>query len=303
MLSLLAQAVSEPIYWEDLGLTPGIDFGFEIFGAPIILRWYSLAYIFGIIVAYFHLLRMVKAPGAPMNRQHTEDLLFYCTLGVLLGGRLGYALFYKPELFLDFSHGGWMPWGLPRLWDGGMAFHGGVIGVLLALFWVARRNNLNWLRVADYIAVNVPFGMFFGRLANFVNGELYGRQSDVSWAMVFPTDPTGLARHPSQLYQAGLEGLAMMAIMLSLFWFTRARWKPGLLVGVFTIGIASARFINEFFRQPDAHLTEFAASTGLSMGQWLSIPMILVGVGVVIYAMQGKSAGTGPAGSAAKGDS
>ncbi|MEL7729722.1 prolipoprotein diacylglyceryl transferase [Citromicrobium bathyomarinum] len=288
MLSLLAQAASEPIYWSDLGLTPGIDLGF------FTLRWYSLAYIFGIILAYWHLLRMIKAPGAPMNRQHVEDLLFYCTLGVLLGGRLGYALFYKPELFVDFSHEGWMPWGLPRLWDGGMSFHGGVIGVVLALLWVSYRSNLNWLRVADYIAVNVPFGMFFGRLANFVNGELWGRPADVPWAMVFP-NAGDIARHPSQLYQAGLEGLAMMIIMLSLFWLTKARWKPGVLVGVFTIGIASARFINEFFRQPDAQLTEFAARTGLSMGQWLSIPMILVGIAVVVYALQNKADRAGSA--------
>ena len=288
MLSLLAQAASEPIYWSDLGLTPGIDLGF------FTLRWYSLAYIFGIILAYWHLLRMIKAPGAPMNRQHVEDLLFYCTLGVLLGGRLGYALFYKPELFVDFSHEGWMPWGLPRLWDGGMSFHGGVIGVVIALLWVSHRNNLNWLRVADYISVCVPFGMLFGRLANFVNGELWGRPADVPWAMVFP-NAGDIARHPSQLYQAGLEGLAMMIIMLSLFWLTKARWKPGVLVGVFTIGIASARFINEFFRQPDAQLTEFAARTGLSMGQWLSIPMILVGIAVVVYALQNKADRAGSA--------
>ena len=226
-----------------------------------------------------------------MTQPHVDDLLFYGTLGVIFGGRLGYALFYKPELFVDFSHDGWMPWGLLRLWDGGMAFHGGVIGVVLALLWVSMRNNLNWLRVADYVAVNVPFGMFFGRLANFVNGELYGRATDVSWAMVFPSDPDRIARHPSQLYQAGLEGVAMIIIMLSLFWLTKARWKPGLLVGVFTIGIATARFINEFFRQPDAHLTEFAASTGLSMGQWLSIPMILVGLGVVAFSLTNKSGG------------
>ncbi|WP_370178028.1 prolipoprotein diacylglyceryl transferase [Alteriqipengyuania sp.] len=282
MLSLLADAANQPIYWEDLGLTPGIELGF------FTLRWYSLAYIFGIILAYLHMMRMIKAPGAPMASRHVDDLLFYCTLGVIFGGRLGYALFYKPELFFDFSHEGWMPWGLLRLWDGGMAFHGGVIGVVLALFWVSYRNNLNWLRVADYIAVNVPFGMLFGRLANFVNGELWGRPADVPWAMVFPNGGD-IARHPSQLYQAGLEGLAMAAIMLSLFWLTKARWKPGLLVGVFTAGIATARFINEFFRQPDAHLTEFAASTGLSMGQWLSLPMILVGIAVVAYAMTGKS--------------
>lgn len=277
MLSLLAETGSQPIYWSELGLKPGIDLGF------FTLRYYSLAYIGGIILAYWHLGKMIKAPGAPMVQTHADDLFFYCTLGVIFGGRIGYILFYKPELIgtLDMF----------AVWKGGMSFHGGVIGVVLAILFVARKGKLNWLRVCDYIAVNVPFGMFLGRLANFINGELYGRATDVSWAMIFPTDPDQVARHPSQLYQAGLEGLLMMVIMLLLFWKTKARWRPGVLVGVFTIGIAGARFINEFFREPDAHLQQFAAQTGLSMGQWLSIPMFLVGLGVVIFALTRKPVG------------
>ncbi|WP_432201382.1 prolipoprotein diacylglyceryl transferase [Erythrobacter sp. W53] len=280
MLSLLAATgAAEPIQWANLGLTPGIDLGF------FTLRWYSLAYLGGIVLAFWHLSKMLKSHGAPMAQRHSDDLFFYCTLGIILGGRFGYALFYKPELFTSLE--------LFKLWTGGMSFHGGVLGVLLAITWVTRRNNLNWLRVCDYIAVGVPFGMLFGRLANFVNGELYGRPADpadVPWAMVFPSDTLGLARHPSQLYQAGLEGLAMMVIMLALFWFTKARYRPGLLVGIFTIGIAAARFINEFFREPDAHLAHRVAETGLSQGQWLTIPMIGVGLIVVAYALMRKPA-------------
>ncbi|MCV0382941.1 MAG: prolipoprotein diacylglyceryl transferase [Erythrobacter sp.] len=298
MLSLLAATLAAaapasvqdaPIQWAQLGLTPGIDLGF------FTLRWYSLAYLAGILLGYWHLSKMVKAPGSPMAQRHADDLFFYCTLGIILGGRLGYALFYRPELFTDFSHGGPMPWALLRLWDGGMSFHGGVLGVLAAIAWVSRQGGLNWLRVCDYIAVNVPFGMLFGRLANFVNGELYGRPTDVVWAMVFPSDPLQLARHPSQLYQAALEGGLMIAILLPLFWYTRARYRPGLLVGVFTTGIAAARFVNEFFREPDAHLAYVVTETGLSRGQWLTIPMIALGLAVIAYSLTRRPATGGKA--------
>ena len=290
MLSLLAAttmaaAGQEPaLQWIDLGLTTGIDLGF------FQLRWYSLAYLAGIVLGYWHLTRMIRQPGAPMAQRHAEDLFFYCTLGIILGGRLGYAMFYNPQLFVSFEGDGFISWELLRLWDGGMSFHGGVLGVLAAIAWVCWRGDLKFLRVADYISVCVPFGMLFGRLANFVNGELWGRgPTDVPWAMEFcdlrhtaaECLSTGLDRHPSQLYQAGLEGLAMVLVMLFVFWRTRARYRPGLMVGVFTLGMGLARFINEFFRQPDAQLLEFAQETGLSMGQWLSLPMVLVGLIVV----------------------
>ncbi|MHA6316283.1 prolipoprotein diacylglyceryl transferase [Altererythrobacter sp. CAU 1778] len=287
MLSLLAAtAATDPILWSDLGLKEGIDLGF------FTLRFYSLAYIGGILLAYWHITRMIRQPGAPMAQRHAEDLFFYCTLGVILGGRLGYAAFYtggstgKPSLFTHFTPTETISWDLLRLWDGGMSFHGGVIGVLVAIAWITWRNKLSFLRVCDYIAVNVPFGMFLGRLANFVNGELWGRTTDVPWAMVFPSDPAGLARHPSQLYQAGLEGLALIVIMLLLFWKTRARYRPGLLVGVFTAGMGVARFVNEFFREPDSQLKQFTAETGLSMGQWLSLPMVLVGLGLIVWSLR-----------------
>ena len=295
MLSLLAASgAADPVYWSDLGLRPGIDLGF------FTLRFYSLAYLIGVIFAYWHVSVMIKQPGAPMAQRHADDLFFYCTLGVILGGRLGYALFYTggetgiPSAFTDFSGDGWIKWKLLRLWDGGMAFHGGLLGVAAAMAWVSWREKLNFIRVTDYVAVSVPMGMLLGRLANFVNGELWGRPTDVPWAMVFP-GADDLARHPSQLYQAGLEGLALLVIMMLLFWKTRARYRPGLLVGVFTLGMGIARFVNEFFRQPDAQLADFAARTGLSMGQWLSIPLILTGLIVVTFAALRKPLGTGTA--------
>ena len=284
LLSLLADA-SQAIRFEDLGLRRGIDLGF------FELRFYSLAYLAGIVLGYWHLTRMIKAPGSPMAQRHADDLFFYCTLGIIIGGRLGYAAFYTggdtgiPSMFTHFTPGQVPSWDLLRLWDGGMSFHGGVIGVLAAIAWVCWRGQISFLRTADYIAVNVPFGMMFGRLANFINGELWGRQTDVPWAMIFPTDPLGLPRHPSQLYEAVLEGAILIVIMLLLFWKTRARWRPGLLVGVFTAGIALGRFTVEFFREPDAQLAEFARQTGLSMGQWLTVPLIVLGIAIAVRAL------------------
>ncbi|HAN89409.1 MAG TPA: prolipoprotein diacylglyceryl transferase, partial [Erythrobacter sp.] len=211
-------------------------------------------------------------------------------LGVILGGRIGYAAFYKPELFASAD--------VFKLWEGGMSFHGGVIGVLVAISWVAWRGGLNWLRICDYIAVNVPLAYMLGRLANFVNGELYGRAvaSDFPLAMVFPTDPDQLPRHPSQLYQAGFEGLLLGLLLLALFWQTRARYRPGLLVAVFTIGMGLGRFLMEFFREPDTHLAYVVVETGLSRGQWLSLPMILIGVVVLVYALLRPATGSAGAG-------
>ena len=282
MLDILAATANQPIRWEELGLSPGIDLGF------FTLRYYSLAYLLGILLGYWHLSKMVKAPGAPMAQRHADDLFFYCTLGVILGGRLGYAAFYKPELFTGWTSSEFVAWDLLRLWDGGMSFHGGVLGVLVAIAFVSWRGELSFLRVCDYIAVNVGFGMLFGRLANFVNGELWGRPAgeDLPWAMTFPSDPLGLARHPSQLYEALLEGALLIAIMLPLFWRTRARFRPGLLVGVFTVLISAARFVVEFYREPDAHLAWVVEQTGFSRGQWLTIPLILAGIAVVIWALR-----------------
>jgi len=290
LLSAAAAAgTTTPIYWVDLGLTRGIELG------VFTLRWYSLAYLAGIVLGYWHLSRMIKAPGAPLAQRHVDDLFFYCTLGIILGGRLGYAAFYAPELWAQ-------PGELVKLWHGGMSFHGGLIGTVLAIAWVSWRAKLNFIRVTDYIAVVVPFGLLFGRLANFVNGELWGRVAgpDVPWAMVFPDANAGpLARHPSQLYEAGLEGLVLMVLLLLLFWKTRARWRTGLLVGVFTLGYGLSRFTVEYFREPDAQLQDFALRTGLSMGQWLTVPMIVLGLALMIRALVRPPAGTSAAPAAA----
>ena len=303
MLSLLAASggAADPIYWSDLGLSPYL---FEI--GSFQLRFYSLAYLIGVMFAYWHLSKMIKTPGAPMAQRHADDLFFYCTLGVILGGRLGYAAFYTggetgiPSAFTDFSGDGFISWKLLRLWDGGMAFHGGVMGVVAAIAWVSVRGKLSFLRVCDFIAVNVPMGMLLGRLANFNNGELWGRATDVPWGMIFPDGRAGdVVRHPSQLYQAGLEGLVLLIVLLFLFWKTKARYRPGMLVGIFTLGIGIARFVNEFFRQPDAQLKNLVTETGLSMGQWLSIPLILIGLIVTIYAVTRKPVGTSAASPAA----
>jgi phosphatidylglycerol:prolipoprotein diacylglycerol transferase len=279
---LVAAAASHaPIHWLDLGLTRGVDLGF------FTLRWYSLAYLVGILLAYWHVSKMIKQSGAPLAQRHADDLFFYCTLGVIIGGRLGYATFYAPQLWAN-------PIELGKLWEGGMSFHGGLIGTVVAIAWVCWSNGLNFLRVSDYIAVSVPFGLFFGRCANFVNGELWGRVAgpDVPWAMVFPGGGD-LPRHPSQLYEAGLEGLALMVILLTLFWTTRARWRTGLLVGIFAMGYGVSRFIVEYFREPDAQLEEFAVRTGLSMGQWLTVPMILLGLFFALRALLRPPLGSG----------
>jgi len=290
MLEFLATA-SNAINWADLGLVNGIDLGF------FTLKFYSLAYIFGLIIAYVHLRKMLAAPGAPIAKQHADDLFFYCMLGVIVGGRLGYVLFYRPDLIgtLDMF----------KTWEGGMSFHGGLIGVLLAIGYVSWRGDLSFIRVCDYIAVNVGAAMLLGRLANFINGELWGRpvESAVPWAMTFPG--AGPApRHPSQLYEALLEGLLVAVGLYALFWLTRARYRPGLLVGVFTAMISAGRFIVEDFREPDSHLAWVVTETGLSRGQWLTIPLILLGLGLIAWSLRQKpvdAAYSAPRGQAANG--
>lgn len=293
MLEILAAAASSPpggtIHWNDLGLISGIDLGF------FTLRFYSLAYILGLVLAYVHLRKMLAAPGAPMARRHADDLFFYCMMGVILGGRLGYVLFYRPELLGTVD--------MFKTWEGGMSFHGGLIGVVLAIAFVSWRGGLSFMRVCDYIAVNVGAAMLLGRLANFINGELWGRPAgpEVPWAMTFcdlghdgaQCLSSFTPRHPSQLYEAALEGLLVAVVLYSLFWLTRARYRPGLLVGVFTAMIAAGRFIVEYYREPDSHLAWVVEETGLSRGQWLTIPLILLGIGLVVWSLMRKPVDSG----------
>ena len=236
------------------------------------IRWYSLAYIGGIVIAWWYLLKMIARPGAPLARRHADDLVTWVTIGIILGGRVGYVLFYDFARF--FGPEGSLA-DVFKLWEGGMSFHGGAIGVTVALGLYTWQQKLNWLRGQDYIACTIPFGLCFGRLANFINGELWGRPTDVAWAMKFPSGGDVL-RHPSQLYEAALEGVVLFAILWFLFWKTDARLKPGLLVGVFMLGYGLFRFVIENFREPDAQLG--LLSLGLSMGQWLSTIMIVAGL-------------------------
>lgn len=266
------------IDFTSLGLDPvALDLGvFE-------LRWYSLAYLAGIFLGYWYLLKLLKQPGAPMARRHADDLVFYASLGVILGGRLGYVLFYRPEYYFE------NPLEIIKLWDGGMSFHGGVIGTSVGIIYLAWKEKLQWLRLHDYVACVVPIGLFTGRLANFVNAELWGAPANVPWAVRFPEVIAGVVvlgppRHPSQLYEAALEGVALFVILAFMFWRTRARYQPGMLVGAFLFFYGVFRFGVEFIREPDNHLREFATVTGLHMGQWLCVPMILGGLYLIATA-------------------
>lgn len=270
-------APSAGIDFTTLGLDPvavTIPF-FGLFSFDI--RWYSLAYLAGIFLGYWYMLRLIRQPGAPLARRHADDLLFFVALGVIFGGRLGYVIFYRPMFYLQ------NPLEILMLWDGGMSFHGGLLGTIVAVWYVCWKEKLSYLRVQDYVACVVPIGLFTGRLSNFVNAELWGAPTSLPWAVRFPEVIDGLVqlgppRHPSQLYQAALEGLALFSILAILFWKTRARYQPGMLSGAFLFAYGIFRFAVEFVRVPDPHLTAFAQASGLTMGQWLCVPMILGGL-------------------------
>jgi len=266
------------IAWTDLHLSPiALDLGF------FQLRWYSLAYLAGIFIGYWYLLKLVKQPGAPMARRHADDMVFYAALGIILGGRIGYVLFYNLGWYLQH------PLDILKLWDGGMSFHGGVLGTTLGILYLSWKEKLPWLRIHDYVACCVPFGLFIGRIANFVNHELWGAPTNVPWAIRFPEVVAGLnalgpPRHPTQLYEAMLEGVLLFAILAWMFWKTQARYEPGKLVGAFIFFYGVFRFGIEFVREPDAQLIEFAQATHLHMGQWLSLPMIFGGLYLMLTA-------------------
>ena len=268
----------DAIAWTDLHLSPvALDLGF------FQLRWYSLAYLAGIFIGYWYLLKLIKQPGSPMARRHADDMVFYAALGIILGGRLGYVLFYNLSYYLQ------NPLDILKLWDGGMSFHGGVIGTTLGILYLAHKEKLPWLRLHDYVACCVPFGLFFGRLANFVNHELWGAPANVPWAVRFPEVIAGLTalgppRHPTQLYEAALEGILLFLILWWMFWKTQARYQPGKLVGAFLFFYGLFRFGIEFIREPDNQLVQFSRMTGLHMGQWLSLPMILGGLYLMLTA-------------------
>jgi phosphatidylglycerol:prolipoprotein diacylglycerol transferase len=238
---------------------------------PLKVHWYGLTYLAAFTM--FYLLATRRAASAyyterGWTRERIEDLLFYGVLGVVLGGRLGYVLFYKPAYY--FSH----PADILAVWQGGMAFHGGLLGVAAAIAIFGWRQRKSFFEIADLVVPCIPVGLAAGRIGNFINGELWGRQADVSlpWAMVFPQSGSDMPRHPSQLYQFGLEGLLLFAL---LWWYARVPRPTGAVSGAFLFGYGVFRFIAEFFREPDSFLGPLAL--GMSMGQWLCVPMIVLG--------------------------
>jgi len=241
---------------------------------PIQVQWYGLMYLLGFVAGlYLGIWRAKRQSWRGFTPEQVSDLLFYIVLGIVLGGRIGYVLFYHLDLFLQ------NPLYLIRIWDGGMSFHGGFIGVVLAVVLFAKRRNMAIFTVGDFVAPLVPPGLFFGRLGNFINGELWGRATDVPWGMVFP-QVDGLTRHPSQLYQMAGEGLVLF---LLLWWFSR-KPRPRMAVsGFFMVGYGVLRIAAEFFREPDAHLG-FQALGFVTQGMLLSLPMILIGVFMLIWA-------------------
>jgi phosphatidylglycerol:prolipoprotein diacylglycerol transferase len=276
-------------------------FSVTLFGMEFALRWYALAYIVGIVIAWRLAVLAVRrtqlwpADAPPMRPEQIEDLLTWIILGVILGGRLGFVLFYQPGYYLA------NPGQILQVWNGGMAFHGGLIGVVLAAWIYAIRHDIPKLQLADLVTYSVPPGLLLGRLSNFVNAELWGRPSDLPWAVVFPGNAaqdcpgvlTLCARHPSQLYEAALEGLVLGLLLLWLAWRRGAFTRPGMILGTFLAGYGAARFFVEFFRQPDAQfvspgnplgLAWHVDGIGLTMGQMLSLPMILLGVWFIVRA-------------------
>lgn len=248
---------------------------------PLAVHWYGLMYLFGF--AAFWLLGRQRARQAwrGMSAQGVEDLLFYGVIGVILGGRLGFCLLYQPEWYL--TH----PLDIFKVWQGGMSAHGGIVGSILAIAYYARRQKTSFLTVADFVAPLVPLGLMFGRLGNFINGELWGRAADptLPWAMIFENSGTLVPRHPSQLYEAFLEG----ALLFTVLWLFSRKPRPAGAVGaLFCLGYGLVRFVVEYFREPDSYLG--LGLFGLSRGQWLSLPVMALGLVVLLWALRrGKS--------------
>ncbi len=241
---------------------------------PLAVHWYGLMYLGGFAAAWWLARRRAARPGAAVTRAQIDDLIFYAALGVVLGGRLGYVLFYNFGQFLQ------QPLWLFKVWEGGMSFHGGLLGVILAMFLFARRHRIGFGRLLDFVAPLAPIGLGLGRLGNFIGQELWGRATDVPWAMLFPKDPSQLPRHPSQLYQFALEGVLLFAIV---WWFSRRPRPTWAVSGLFALCYGLFRFGVEFFREPDSHIG-LEAFGWMSRGQELSLPLIAAGAIALIYA-------------------
>lgn len=251
---------------------------------PIDIRWYALAYVAGIAIGWWYMLRLVSTAdllprGCVITRAHIDDYFFWATLAIILGGRFGYVVFYNPAYYLQ------NPLEALMIWQGGMAFHGGFLGIMVATFIFAKRKEISILTLGDLVASAAPIGLFFGRIANFINGELYGRITNAPWGMVFP-DGGPLPRHPSQLYQAFGEGILLFIILSIAIWRFKALKKPGLVIGLFMVVYGVVRFLAEFVRQYDAQVGELWGI--ITMGQLLSLPMIAAGVAFILYARRVK---------------
>jgi phosphatidylglycerol---prolipoprotein diacylglyceryl transferase len=249
---------------------PNIDpILFEL--GPVVIRWYSLSYLGGLLFAWFYMSRLIRVKAPPCNQEQVSDYIFWAMLGIILGGRIGYVFFYNLSYYSNNIGDAF------AIWDGGMSFHGGFIGVCVSTILFCRYHKIPLFRFSDIIACASPIGLMLGRFANFINGELYGRVTDAPIGMVFPGGGP-LPRHPSQLYEALLEGLLLFLILFALYNFTKIRHKPGVITGLFIIGYASARTFVEQFREPDTHLGFLFGTDVLTMGQLLSAPMIVFGL-------------------------
>tara|TARA_R110002110_G_scaffold107405_1_gene268833 strand:- start:3549 stop:4379 length:831 start_codon:yes stop_codon:yes gene_type:complete len=242
---------------------------------PLVIRWYSLAYIAGILLGWRYCLRLARRDTLRPNAQDLDDFVTWAVVGIVLGGRIGYVLFYKASYYLH------NPLEALKVWEGGMSFHGGLLGVLLTIVILSRRRGISPLALGDLVAAAAPIGLFFGRVANFVNGELFGRVAEVPWGVIFPRGGE-LPRHPSQLYEALLEGVVLFAVMAVLARRPGIRARVGFLTGVFLVGYGFSRTFVELFREPDAHLGFIVGP--ITMGQILSAPMILLGLYLMIRA-------------------
>lgn len=242
---------------------------------PVAIHWYGVAYVVGLLLGLRYMVWLARQPGALIKPEDADDFLVWAVLGVVLGGRFGYVLFYKPAYYFA------EPAQILFAWEGGMSFHGGFLGVLIATWLFCRGRKIHFWGFMDLVAVVAPIGLFFGRIANFINAELWGHPTDVAWGVVFPNGGP-YPRHPSQLYEAALEGLVLLVVLHLVWRRDNLRTKPGVISGAFLIGYGLSRVIVEFYRQPDAHLGYLWG--GATMGQLLSIPMILAGMALIAYA-------------------
>lgn len=279
---MIELAIPFPAISPNLFEIPAFSLGGISIG-PLALRWYALSYIAGLILAWRLMLKLVSQPASwggtsPLSKDDIDDFLFYATLGILLGGRIGYVLLYKPDMLSD-------PFSLLKIWEGGMSFHGGFVGVCLAVVGTAIGRKVSLIALADVVAVASPFGLFLGRIANFINQELFGRVTDVPWGVIFETDPSEQARHPSQLYQAFLEGVVIFVILRVATAKFGLLKKRGMAAGLFMVLYGTFRNIGEMFREPDADLI-----FGFTRGMAYSIPMVLAGLGFIVYALTRKNA-------------